>query len=412
MKKSLLALAAMGAFAGAAQAQSSVSVYGIYDGAQSFRNMEQTTSTGTKTSTIANGLIGSVSASSRIGFRGTEDLGKGQSVRFNLELGFNAGTGEVTTATSNNTSNATGANQGSETGVRTSLVGFADNNFGSIDVGRGLTGIHGIVAGNVWGGNNMVGDITYSDFKPNTAAVTTGSITANGTTVLKNGESPSVNAVSGRVSFVATRSSNMATYNSPRIAGLQLRADYANTTSTTANQPDNQYAVKGVYANYVYNSSFGNFTVNAGTATAQGNATLQVADAFTMSKTIINAANAMYQNKGITIQYTFAQNKTETITATSNAQASKVKAQKLSASYQVGPFMPFVQYGVGTTQGAVSASSANNSTEDKGMQVGVEYGMSKRSFLYAAYGNQERKLINSSAALEVRQYAVGLRHTF
>ena len=30
MKKSLLALAAMGAFAGAAHAQSSVSVYGIY----------------------------------------------------------------------------------------------------------------------------------------------------------------------------------------------------------------------------------------------------------------------------------------------------------------------------------------------------------------------------------------------
>jgi predicted porin len=412
MKKSLLALAALSACVGSAQAQSSVSVYGLFDGGLSFRNMEQTTSAGAKTSTISNGFLGNSSASSRIGFRGTEDLGKGQRATFNLELGFNPGTGEVTTTTHNNINNATGANQGSETGVRTALVGLASKEFGSLDIGRGLTGIHGIVAGNVWGGNNMIGDITYSDFKPNTAAVTTGSITVNGTTVLKNGESPSVNAVSGRVSFNATRSSNMAVYTSPRIAGLQLRADYGNTVGTQANQPENQFAIKGIYANYNYASSFGNFTINAGSATVQGNAILQASSAFTMSKTIINAANAMYQAKGLTIQYTIAQNKTETITHTSNVQASKVKAQKLSASYQMGAVMPFVQYGIGTTQGATDAASVQNSTDDKGMQIGAEYSLSKRSNLYAAYGQQERKLINSSASIDAKQYAVGLRHVF
>jgi len=115
-------------------------------------------------------LLGNASASSRLGFRGTEDLGKGQSANFNLELGFNPSTGEVTTATRDNTRSATGADQGGETGVRTALVGLADKQFGRLDIGRGLTGIHGIVAGNVWGGNNMVGDMTYSDFKPNAAA--------------------------------------------------------------------------------------------------------------------------------------------------------------------------------------------------------------------------------------------------
>jgi len=410
MKKSLLALAAMGAFAGAAQAQSSVSVYGLYDGGLSLRNLEQTTAAGVKTSTISNGLLGNASASSRLGFRGTEDLGKGQSANFNLELGFNPGTGEVTTSTHNNVNNATGINQGSETGVRTALVGLADKQLGRLDIGRGLTGIHGIVAGNVWGGNNMVGDMTYSDFKPNTAAVAAaGAVgTVNGITVAKNGEANSVNAVSGRVSFAATRSSNMASYTSPRMAGLQLRADYANTVGTQANQPENQFAIKGIYANYNY----GAFTVNAGSATVQGNATLLVANEFTQSKTIINAANAMYQAKGLTVQYTFAQNKTETMTATTNNQASKVKAQKLSASYQMGAVMPFVQYGIGGTQGATTAATAQNSTDDKAMQVGAEYSLSKRSSLYAAYGQQERKLINSSASLDVKQYAVGLRHTF
>ena len=408
MKKSLLALAAMGAFAGAAQAQSSVSVYGLYDGGLSLRNLEQTTATGVKTSTISNGLLGNASASSRLGFRGTEDLGKGQSANFNLELGFNPGTGEVTVQTHNNVNNATGINQGAETGVRTAQVGLADKQFGQLNIGRGLTGIHGIVAGNVWGGNNMVGDMTYSDFKPNTAAVATGSDTVNGTTVAKNGEAAAVNAVSGRVSFQATRSSNMASYTSPRMAGLQLRADYANTVGTQANQPENQFAIKGVYANYNY----GAFTVNAGTATVTGNAILLAADAFTQQKTIINAANAMYQAKGLTVQYTIAQNKTETITATTNLQASKVKAQKLSASYQMGAVMPFIQYGIGGTQGATTTATAQNSTDDKAMQVGAEYSLSKRSNLYAAYGQQERKLISSSASLDVKQYAVGLRHTF
>jgi len=408
MKKSLLALAAMGAFAGAAQAQSSVSVYGLYDGGLSLRNMEQTTAAGVKTNTIANGFLGNASASSRLGFRGTEDLGKGQSANFNLELGFNPGTGEVTVQTHNNLNNATGANQGSETGVRTALIGLADKEMGRLDIGRGLTGIHGIVAGNVWGGNNMVGDMTYSDFRPNTAEVGSGTDSVNGTTVAKNGEAPAVNAVSGRVSFTATRSSNMAIYTSPRIAGLQLRADYGNATGTQASQPENQYAIKGIYANYNY----GAFTVNAGNATVQGNGILQSQTAFTQSKTIINAANAMYQAKGLTVQYTIAQNKTETITATTNLQASKVKAQKLSASYQMGAFMPFVQYGVGTTEGATTLPTANTATDDKAMQVGAEYSLSKRSNLYAAYGQQERKLISSSASLDVRQYAVGLRHTF
>jgi predicted porin len=397
MKKSLFAIAAVTAFAGAAQAQSSVSVYGIYDGGLNMRNNESTTAAGVKSGSTANGLTGGGSASSRLGFRGTEDLGKGQSANFILELGFNPGTGEVTTSTSNNTTNATGLNQGSETGVRAAAVGFADKQFGSVSVGRQLTGIHGIVAGNVFAANNMVGDITYSDFRPNGAASATA-----------NGGDATVNAVSGRVSFLATRSSNMAVYTSPRIMGLQLRGDYGNTVSTTANQPNDQFAVKGIYANYVY----GPFTVNAGTTTVQGNAILLVSSQFSQSKTTVNAANAMYSAKGLTVQYTIASNKTNTVTATTDLQASKVVAQKLSASYKMGAIMPFVQYGIGRTQGSTATTVVQNSTDDKGMQIGAEYGLSKRTNLYAAYGNQERKLINSSAKLEAKQYAVGLRHTF
>jgi len=80
MKKSLFALAAVGAFAGAAQAQSSVTVYGILDvGFQgvttrapySSTNMSQVKSNATR-------FTGEGSEStSRLGFRGNEDLGGG-----------------------------------------------------------------------------------------------------------------------------------------------------------------------------------------------------------------------------------------------------------------------------------------------------------------------------------------------
>ena len=392
MKKSLFAIAAATAFAGAAQAQSSVSVYGIYDGGFSHTKTDETSSSNVKLGAQGGGFTGAESASSRIGFRGTEDLGKGLTANFNLELGFTAGTGEVTTATSSNTANTTGATQGSDTGIRTAIVGFGDKQFGAIQIGRQLTGIHAIVAGDVWGGNNMAGDMTYSDTKS----------TSYG----------SGNTVSGRVSSVATRSSNMLTYVSPTIMGLTLRGDVGNTTSTALNTngyatgPGIQFSVKGAYATYNY----GPFTVKAGTVSVASNEALSVGQAFTGSRTTINAANAMYRDKGITVQYTYATNKTEN--AITSVYTSGVRAQKLSASYQMGAVMPFVQYGMGNTQGTRSLAAANTSTEDSAVQVGVEYSLSKRTNLYAAYGKSDRKLVNSTAKTEVTDTAVGIRHTF
>jgi predicted porin len=119
----------------------------------------------------------------------------------------------------------------------------------------------------------------------------------------------------------------------------------------------------------------------------------------------------MYKDKGLTVQYTIGNNKITTETQGLSTHASGVRAQKLSASYKIGAFMPFVQYGIGATEAARTA--ANTSTEDKAMQVGVEYGLSKRSTLYAAYGNQQRSLkTDSSAKTEITDMAVGLRHTF
>jgi predicted porin len=79
MKKSLLALAVLGAFAGAASAQTNVTIYGVADAG--FNRINNGLA---KTTKLDSGL----QSGSRIGFKGTEDLGGGLSAIFTLENGF------------------------------------------------------------------------------------------------------------------------------------------------------------------------------------------------------------------------------------------------------------------------------------------------------------------------------------
>lgn len=79
MKKSLLALAVLGAFTGIASAQTSVTIYGVVDAGLTRED------NGTS---IINRLDSGNQSSSRLGFKGNEDLGGGLSAQFVLEQGF------------------------------------------------------------------------------------------------------------------------------------------------------------------------------------------------------------------------------------------------------------------------------------------------------------------------------------
>jgi predicted porin len=76
MKKSLLALAVLGAYAGVASAQSSVTLYGTLDMAGTYVKNE---GQARRLSLATNGIN-----SSQLGFRGVEDLGGGLKAGFNL----------------------------------------------------------------------------------------------------------------------------------------------------------------------------------------------------------------------------------------------------------------------------------------------------------------------------------------
>ena len=91
MKKSLLALAVLGAFAGTASAQSSVTIYGSLDMSVAKSNGGSAQNPGTPGTSKA--WTVQQSNGSRLGFRGNEDLGGGLSAQFQIEHRFSADSG-------------------------------------------------------------------------------------------------------------------------------------------------------------------------------------------------------------------------------------------------------------------------------------------------------------------------------
>lgn len=94
MKKSLLALAVLGAFAGAASAQSSVTIYGVVDLGITKGNGGTAPNNGANSTSKAWQV--KQARGSRLGFRGNEDLGGGLSAQFLIEHRFVPDTGTVT----------------------------------------------------------------------------------------------------------------------------------------------------------------------------------------------------------------------------------------------------------------------------------------------------------------------------
>ena len=139
MKKSLIALAVLAA-AGAASAQSSVTLFGVVDA---------TLAIGRGSLTDSTQLTNSGYNSSRLGFRGTEDLGGGMSASFWLEAGLNNDNGQGAATNSNNQlvgafNPATGANAPVRAGTqgltfnRRSTVSLAGG-WGELRLGRDYT---------------------------------------------------------------------------------------------------------------------------------------------------------------------------------------------------------------------------------------------------------------------------------
>ncbi|WP_454673260.1 porin [Achromobacter pestifer] len=121
MKKTLLAAALLAGFAGVAQAETSVTLYGIIDTGIGYNKIS-----GAPDALNANGsrigMINGVQNGSRWGLRGSEDLGDGLRAVFQLESGFDSGNGNSA--------------QGGRLFGRQATVGLASDSWGQLDFGR------------------------------------------------------------------------------------------------------------------------------------------------------------------------------------------------------------------------------------------------------------------------------------
>lgn len=126
MKKSFVALALAGACSGAVHAQSAIEIYGVVDMGfvRDSGTVTGLTRGGAAVTPSGNNIASGVQSGTRIGFKGTEDLGGGLKGLFVLETGIAADRG--------------GFNQGGLAFGRQTFVGL-QGDFGTLSLGRQYT---------------------------------------------------------------------------------------------------------------------------------------------------------------------------------------------------------------------------------------------------------------------------------
>lgn len=380
MKKSLLVAALITGFAGVAQAETSVTLYGIVDGGIQYQQFKGTNAQGESFKARSTGLTSGLQSGSRWGLKGTEDLGNGLQAVFVLENGFNLGTGETS---------------GDKLFGRQATIGLKSASWGQLDFGRQTT-VSSKYLANV-----------ASPFGPDWGQASVGSAFS------------AINSV---------RYDNMIMYQTPNFAGFQLGVAYSFNTSgnqrfkTTGGAEPNERAwtTAARYANgpLAVGLSYDQFK------TAEN---LQAPD----NGVTVKAWNlaASYDFEVVKVHAAFGQTRNGWFKDNSALTAYDVNVQGLN-SLTKGPNegMKVNSYGLGLSapvgaNGTILAGWTLADPKNAGVDLvgtdlekqqvyslGYTYGLSKRTNVYAL-GSYARH-VHFNDNLKATQLTVGLRHQF
>lgn len=350
MKKTLIAFAALTAIAGAAQAQSTVTLYGVAD---VYAGQKSVTTGGVKTKQTvvdSNGLN-----TSRFGFRGTEDLGSGLKAVFTMEAGLLLDTGA-------------GNNNGGGLFSRQAFVGLSGD-FGTATLGRQYTAYDALRAAT----NNSY-DATYF--------ATTSNVWGNG------------------VADYANRASNSFAYTSPVYSGFSgafVLAGGEDKTTTVKASRNNSFHIKYANGPLLVGYAYQNEKFNAGSTNI---ASLTVPNTLTGDRTYnLFAGSYDFGVAKVTGGYNTAKQERST-PATANGKDKE---------YQFGVSAPF---GAATVAAGYTRSKSDNTDRRAtGYSLLGTYDLSKRTRLYA--GGVNEKYTGTAVALTRRSGVVaGVRHAF
>jgi predicted porin len=406
MKKSLLAVAAIGAFASAAQAQSSVTVYGILD--EGFVGSNQRLQAGsTVNKATTSGIAGGNQSTNRLGFKGTEDLGGGTSAFFTYEIAVGMNDANSLTTVSNQN--------------RQAFVGLAKKGLGNFAMGTQYTPIHGNVGATSGNGqNNVMGDIIY------TSASTRNYDVNNAASATPNGS-----MLSSSNAGYTVRTANMLKFQSENISGFEAQAFFtANGTNTTqtASSPTAQTggkndrngwggAVNFSIAKFMATANYQSFKADNPFTGANGVTTGTPAVYGSAAQSGVNISDKQYYF-GATYDFGILKAYAQYINRKAASEIDSNSYMKRSAQ-QIGVkayLTPVIESWASIGSGSYSAmNTVENKQNMQAYQLGTNYYLSKRTNLYAIYGANNASYNGNNAANSAyngNQYALGLRHTF
>ena len=427
MKKSLFAVAALSAIAGAAQAQSSVTVYGLLDMGYVGANARTVSSTGVVTKTQYSQFGQSQENTSRLGFKGTEDLGGGTSAFFTVELGLTPQNPAIGGATAADAFQRNDQNGGSSIDNRQSFAGLKKNGIGQFAFGRQYTPIF------------------------NAGAATDASQYANvtGNVIYQSPLAADANGGTGTGMGFTNRASNALTAKSDTFGGFSVAGMYALNNQNTTNGLATQGSTAGgnvnwngwglsadftwqkLYATVAYQSFKTQYTNNVYSTTQSlnigtsgtGGQSLTAANLFNpaMISDKQTYAAATYDFGILKAYLQWAGRKIQNDTSYSTTQFAGEQANRTAQqigvrSYITPTIESWASIGSGKYKGApLSATASAPYVNFVGWQLGSNYYLSKRTNLYAIYGQGQSSSSTPGTAgsgSTQNQYALGLRHTF
>lgn len=353
MKKSLITLAAL-SFAGAASAQSSVTLYGVAD---IFFGQTEKGAPGKQVKQTVVDTDGA--SSSRWGFKGSEDLGGGLKANFVLEGGMKMDTGEQKTAGS--------------IFDRVATVGLSGA-FGAVTMGRQATPYDALRSST----NN-----TYD----------TKALTATDTVWGKDKNYSEVAAYESRLS-------NSIAFTSANYSGF--------SGAVAVNFGEN----KGLGLNNVTVDAGQAVSLNAQYASGP----LLVGVAYQEQKTQ-NAATTAASTGTFSTKYTLIAGSYDFGLAKLTAGYNTAKDDAPNAKdkqYQVGVTVPFskagsVAFGYAKGDGEIAGKDGKNGS---GYSVVGVYDLSKRTTLYAGWMDTKAKNAAGAETYKNSAVAIGVRHKF
>ena len=410
MKKSLVALAAL-AFVGAASAQSTVTLFGVVDATYQ-HGSGSTAAGGNSVSRLGNSGYNS----SRLGFRGVEDLGGGMWAGFWLEAGLNNDNGTGAGTSSNNQWNG-----------GTATVGGTTSATGAVTT-RGIQGLtfnrrSTVSLGGNWGELRMGRDYTpafwnYTVFDPfGTNGVGTNIVL---TTYIGGVTAAGLGTSSGGATSV--RASNSIQYLTPGCqtpagcTGFYGQAMYAmgENASPAANSNDGRHI--GFRAGYAQ----GPFNVALGYGKTSSNAAAAVAGA----SPIIDG-NFNEWNIGGSYDFGVAKLIGQYNRQNQDDANGTVGVNVTAKGYLLGGLIPAGPGTVRLSYSHQSVSSAGTNVATFGQwAAGYVYDFSKRTSAYVTYARVNNPSSNTpgfavglnGAASTVGNsssgYDIGLKHTF